>query len=245
MSIHDCTIHFRTLAACSGWNETALLSAFRQGLNPTLRQQMSIYDVTVGLESFLQKALHISQHLNGSHMEPVPAATTSPIQPPPAPEPMQTDHYHLSAAERSRRITQGLCLYCRVKDHLMRTCPTRLRSKKCHEQCLVDLPALTPTYSTLYPSVPPPPRAQLLRITSKFLRSTGHSRTYSVRSRLFTFHLIGHAIDLLPQAKLPKGHVYLLSILEQAAMEEYIKEALQQGAKLLFRGEERWGPTSL
>ncbi len=37
------------------------------------------------------------------------------------------------------------------------------------------------------------------------------------------------AIDLLPGAKLPKGRVYRLSIPERKAMEEYIKEALQQG----------------
>ncbi len=37
------------------------------------------------------------------------------------------------------------------------------------------------------------------------------------------------AIDLLPGAKLPKGRVYPLSIPEQAAMEEYIQEALRQG----------------
>ncbi len=37
------------------------------------------------------------------------------------------------------------------------------------------------------------------------------------------------AIDLLPGAKLPKGRVYPLSIPERTAMEEYVKEALQQG----------------
>ncbi len=37
------------------------------------------------------------------------------------------------------------------------------------------------------------------------------------------------AIDLLPGAKLPKGRVYPLSIPARKAMEDYIKEALQQG----------------
>ncbi len=37
------------------------------------------------------------------------------------------------------------------------------------------------------------------------------------------------AIDLLPGAKLPKGQVYPLSIPERKAMEDYIREALQQG----------------
>lgn len=67
MSIHDNTVRFHTLAASSGWNETALLSAFQRGLNPSIWQQMSIYEDTVGLESLLQKALHISQHLTSCH----------------------------------------------------------------------------------------------------------------------------------------------------------------------------------
>ncbi|KAK3526515.1 hypothetical protein QTP70_030648 [Hemibagrus guttatus] len=37
------------------------------------------------------------------------------------------------------------------------------------------------------------------------------------------------AIDLLPDAKLPKGRDYALSIPENKAMEEYISEAFQQG----------------
>ncbi len=36
LSIHDYTVQFRTLAPVSGWNETALLAAYRQGLNPSL-----------------------------------------------------------------------------------------------------------------------------------------------------------------------------------------------------------------
>ncbi len=57
------------------------------------------------------------------------------------------------------------------------------------------------------------------------------------------------AIDLLPEAKLPKGRVYPLSITERKAMEDYIKEALQQGfiwpstspaaSSFLLRGQKR------
>ncbi len=55
-STQEYTVKFRTLAASSGWNEAALISAFRQGLDSRLRAQMAIYDDTVGLESFMQKA---------------------------------------------------------------------------------------------------------------------------------------------------------------------------------------------
>ncbi|KAL0187607.1 hypothetical protein M9458_014706, partial [Cirrhinus mrigala] len=53
-------------------------------------------------------------------------------------------------------------------------------------------------------------------------------------SKVAATHLPPHrpwdcAIDLLPGAKLPKVHVYPPSIPKQAAMEEYIEKALQQG----------------
>lgn len=52
------------LEATSDWNEVAFFSAYRQGLNPRIRAAMSIYDDTVGLESFMQRATRISQHLS-------------------------------------------------------------------------------------------------------------------------------------------------------------------------------------
>ncbi len=159
-SIHEYTLRFRALAAGSGWNDSALLSVFRRGLNATVRQHMSIYDDTVGLESFLLKSSRISQHLIACHSEPViPAAISSrQAQPPPEPmvtdnyhltptietealgnaarsfcrgevivicEPMVTDNYHLTPTERSRRIAQGLCLYCGSHGHVLNTCPVR------------------------------------------------------------------------------------------------------------------------
>ncbi len=122
-SIHEYTLRFRTLAVSSGWNEVALLSAYRRGLNPALCQQMSIYDDSVGFESFLQKAARVSQRLTACHMDSIPIATTSLCCSLPVPEPMITDNYHLSTLERSRRLTQGLCLYCGSTEHQLRACP--------------------------------------------------------------------------------------------------------------------------
>ncbi len=124
-SIHEYTLRFRTLAVSSGWNEVALLSAYRRGLNPTLRQQMSIYDDSVGFESFLQRAARVSQRLTACHTDSLPIATASPSRSLPVPEPMITDTYHLSILERSRRLTQGLCLYCGSAEHQLRACPIR------------------------------------------------------------------------------------------------------------------------
>ncbi|KAL0172449.1 hypothetical protein M9458_032760, partial [Cirrhinus mrigala] len=114
LTIHDYTLRFRTLEASSG-----------RGLNPLLRQHMAIYEDSVSLENFLQKASHISQHITACHMEHSPTATASPEPAPPAPGPMITENYHLSRAEQARRITNGLCLYCSIQDHYLRTCPVR------------------------------------------------------------------------------------------------------------------------
>ncbi|KAL0150361.1 hypothetical protein M9458_054363 [Cirrhinus mrigala] len=62
-SVNDYTLHFRTLAVASGWNETALLGAYRQGLNPDIRTAMALYDDSIGLESFLQRTTRVSQCL--------------------------------------------------------------------------------------------------------------------------------------------------------------------------------------
>ncbi|KAL0146623.1 hypothetical protein M9458_057963 [Cirrhinus mrigala] len=57
------TLHFRTLVAASGWNEKALLGAYRQGLNPDLRAAMALYDDSIGLEAFLQRTTRVAQNL--------------------------------------------------------------------------------------------------------------------------------------------------------------------------------------
>ncbi len=62
-SISVYALQFRTLAAASGWNETALLTAFRQGLNADVRQLMVIYDDSMGLENFIQRTIRVSQRL--------------------------------------------------------------------------------------------------------------------------------------------------------------------------------------
>ncbi len=330
----------------------------------SIRQQMSIYEDTVGLESFLQKALHISQHLTACHTENS-SPPASPENTPPAPEPMQLDRYHLSSEERTRRITQNLCLYYGSKDHSLPSCPVRptcsavstvhlhpdvsniphidaqlihlnqsfpvkilvdsgasgnfisslsllqiklprlrcttsyrisniqgkplskglvhhrtpevtLRignfhteqisflvleeatvdivlgrpwlarhhpdihwssgevlkwSESCFGKCLTDLPTpgrTIPSVSICSTTIESPVSHNSVQIPAAY-------RTFQdMFSKVAATRLPPHrpwdcAIDLLPGAKLPKGRVYPLTIPERAAMEEYIKEALQQG----------------
>ncbi len=109
-STHEYTVKFRTLAATCDLNESAPLSAYCQGLDVHIRTQMSIYNDTVGLESFVQKANHISQHLSACHPAEAAHQPASPTNGSPVPEHMHVDMSRLSAHERARRWTAELCL---------------------------------------------------------------------------------------------------------------------------------------
>ncbi|KAI2657118.1 Transposon Tf2-8 polyprotein [Labeo rohita] len=62
-SVNHYTLHFCTLAAASGWNEKALLGAYRQGLSPDLQAAMALYDDSIGLEAFQAREEYILEAL--------------------------------------------------------------------------------------------------------------------------------------------------------------------------------------
>ncbi|KAG1929330.1 retrotransposable element [Pimephales promelas] len=90
-SVAAYALQFRTLAATLGWNESALITAYRHGLNPDIRLQLAIYDDTVGIESIIQRSIRIDQRRTACQLDspapppPRPFAAYSP----PAPEPME------------------------------------------------------------------------------------------------------------------------------------------------------------
>ncbi|XP_077050559.1 uncharacterized protein LOC143700777 [Siphateles boraxobius] len=111
-SVSIYALQFCTLAATSGWNETALLTTFRQGINPEFRQLMVVYDDTMGLKNFIQKTIRIAQRLTSCSLlnptvYPPPSAPSVAL---PAPESMQVDSYHLTHAERQRNAPSTVSL---------------------------------------------------------------------------------------------------------------------------------------
>ncbi len=73
---------------------------------------MVIYDDAMVLENFIQKTIRVAQRLTACTLSeptlhPPPAVSSVAF---PAPEPMQVDSYHLTQAERQRRILHRLCL---------------------------------------------------------------------------------------------------------------------------------------
>ncbi|KAL0158539.1 hypothetical protein M9458_046615, partial [Cirrhinus mrigala] len=98
-------------------------------------------------------------------------------------------------------------------------------SERCQEQCLTNLPMPTsdrPELSLCSTSIESPESKNNFQIPQEY------QAFQDMFGKVAATHLPPHqpwdcAIDLLPGAKLSKGHVYPLSIPEQAAMEEYIR----------------------
>ncbi|KAI2647001.1 Transposon Tf2-6 polyprotein [Labeo rohita] len=133
LSIQEYSVRFRTLAASSGWNERALLTTYRQGLEPNLRMMLAPHDDSMGLEHFIQMTIRCATRISSySHSSmstggasPSPPADHSPPEQPP--EPMQVDSRRLTPQERQRRLSMGLCLYCGQSSHQILDCPPHRR----------------------------------------------------------------------------------------------------------------------
>ncbi|KAK3518410.1 hypothetical protein QTP70_000605 [Hemibagrus guttatus] len=96
LTVPEYALQFRTLAAKSGWNEQALLAAYRQGLNPQVRLHLAAYEDAIGLERLIQLSVRVAARMQSCVTEPQdqslhstwrdqPAPVSSPE---PAPEPM-------------------------------------------------------------------------------------------------------------------------------------------------------------
>ncbi|KAK3538403.1 hypothetical protein QTP86_001751 [Hemibagrus guttatus] len=133
LTVPEYALQFRTLAAKSSWNEQALLAAYRQGLNPQVRLHLAAYEDAIGLERLIQLSIRVAARMQSCVDEPQDhsshntwldqPATVSP--PEPAPEPMHLGTSHLTPAERQRRLTQNLCLYCGAPGYAIPACPIR------------------------------------------------------------------------------------------------------------------------
>ncbi len=125
MTIHEYALKFRTLAAASGWDESPLLTTYRQGLEARLRLHLTAYDDTMGLE----RSIRVASCMHSCMKDQQSLTHTNPLLHRPEnispPEPMLVDNTRLSLTERHRRLSQGLCLYCGASGHMIATCPVR------------------------------------------------------------------------------------------------------------------------
>jgi len=107
-TIAEYSLEFRTLASNSGWNERLLISVYRRGLNPALRLQLAIYDDSLGIEKFIQQAIHVQQRSQNCYRDDLCCHSASPqvvmgYTSESQSEGMQVDTFRLSQTERTRR----------------------------------------------------------------------------------------------------------------------------------------------
>lgn len=138
---------FRTLAAGCGWNDMGLRSAFRQGLSEAIKDELT-QAKSATLDELVALAIDVDERIRERRRErarhqlssprlsdttqgtstPRAVNTSFPREPAIATtsgeEPMQLGRTRLTAAEKERRRTQGLCLYCGERGHLRDTCPS-------------------------------------------------------------------------------------------------------------------------
>ncbi|KAK3556180.1 hypothetical protein QTP70_005583 [Hemibagrus guttatus] len=137
LTVSDFALQFRTLASASGWNEQALITTYRQGLNPSIRLHLAAYEDSIGLEKFIQLSIRVATRMQlclEEHQDQLlpPAAPRRSEHvrcPEPADEPMDLEHSDVATIERQRerqrRLAQNRCLYCGRLGHFIAECPTR------------------------------------------------------------------------------------------------------------------------
>ncbi|MGL5841048.1 MAG: retropepsin-like aspartic protease, partial [Aeromonas hydrophila] len=137
LTVSDFALQFRTLAAASGWNEQALITTYRQGLNPSIRLHLAAYEDSIGLEKFIQLSIRVATRMQlclEEHQDQLlppaaPRRSEHVRRPEPADEPMDLEHSDVATIERQRerqrRLAQNRCLYCGRLGHFIAECPTR------------------------------------------------------------------------------------------------------------------------
>ena len=147
-SVCDYAVRFRTLAAESGWNDTALYDVFLKGLANHVRDRLLPLDLPTDLDGLITLAIRTDNRMaefqvargdrsaTPQDARPQPtAAYDSPLRFGPeqtrstssgnTEEPMQMGRARLSAEERQRRMREGRCYYCGEQGHRVAACPVK------------------------------------------------------------------------------------------------------------------------
>ena len=143
-SVADYSIHFRTQASSSEWNQAAQCDAFLMGVADYIKDELISYELPTTLDGIIELASRIDRRIQARQQEkhlgltgrrqlaPSPAAsgvsTPSGSRSSGEPEPMQVGRASLTPEERRRRREGNLCLYCGQAGHFVPRCPLKGRA---------------------------------------------------------------------------------------------------------------------
>ncbi|KAK3564108.1 hypothetical protein QTP86_007568 [Hemibagrus guttatus] len=219
LMVTEYAIQFRTLAAKSGWNEQALLAVYRQGLNPQVRLHLAAHEDAIGLERkpISRRRIH---HSAGPVLLQVGLLHVE-------------ETTFLVLEESTADIILGRPWLEQHNPILSWSTGEVLKwGDTCFPGCFPHLPAPHSPIPISLPvqatSIESPLINQPLRIPPCY---APFSDVFCPKraSKLPPHRPWDCAIDLLPGEPVPRGRIYPLSVPEEKAMEEYIKEALAQG----------------
>lgn len=125
-------MHFRTLAAQTGWADDPLKTLYRKALNPELQTELVCRDEGKSLDQLIELSIRLDNLLptrRPSHViSSCPSQEFTPVSSCPV-EPMQLGRAQLSNEERERRLKNNLCLYCGLYGHTKAQCPNKPATK--------------------------------------------------------------------------------------------------------------------
>ncbi|KAF4089148.1 hypothetical protein AMELA_G00063230 [Ameiurus melas] len=121
-SVWEYALDFRTVAARCGWNDAALKTMFRGGLNADVTRELVCRDDRASLDDLITLANRLDRLLR--QREQGPGGETRSCQETKE-EPMQLGQALLPPQELERRRQERLCFYCGEKGHFIRGCPRR------------------------------------------------------------------------------------------------------------------------
>lgn len=137
-TVADYAIDFRTRAMRSSWNMEGLVNIFYHSLADYIKDELVSHDRPSTLDEAIALAICIDRRIQTRRREKGRLPTTSPKNSPAAippvsaassqlgqSEPMEIGRASLTPAERQRRLTSNLCLYCGGEGHRVATCPVK------------------------------------------------------------------------------------------------------------------------
>ena len=131
--VADYSIDFRTLARRSSWNMEALVDVFFHSLADYIKDELVSHDQPPTLDEAIALAVRIDRRIQARRLErgrQIPRDRRSPTTHSSSSasdhsEPMDVSDVSLTPAERQRRITSNLCLYCGGDKHRVANCPVK------------------------------------------------------------------------------------------------------------------------